>query len=87
MNEARNKSIHKRLNDAAAEIREIVKETGCRISLAADLCNNQENYEGVRVHSTIFAGEYRMDHFNSGDERTFYKGRDIRPEEFALGEK
>lgn len=87
MNEERNRSIYERLQRAAGEIRKIVEETGCRVSLAADLCNNPENYDGIRVHSTVFAGDYRMDHYNSGDERTFYKGRDIQPGEFALGEK
>mgnify|MGYP007069912194 FL=1 len=73
----------RRLRRIAEELRGIVKETGTRISVAADVSPNYG--EEKPINSVVFAGDYRMDHYNSGEEFLRYKNCIIEPRQMAIG--
>ena len=79
----RNTDIYRRLHKIAEDLREIVKETGEDITMAAGRSLNYGDQKPV--HSTIFAGKYRMDHFNNGEEKLQYGTHMIEPRQMALG--
>lgn len=75
----RSMEICDRLNEIAAELREIALEIGNNIHIMTSV-----NAEG-KTATTTYAAKYRMDHFFEGYERLSYEEYSVTPEQVVFG--